>query len=89
MSPNDEPGIGEPYAKEGLLEYLELCREQVDRRVPELNIADESGFSWIPFDKLELQFYNIRHLQHHTGELYERLGTRVNIDLDWIGNKYD
>jgi len=27
-----------------------------------------SGFDWLPFDKLELQFYNIRHIMQHTGE---------------------
>ena len=42
------------------------------------------GFYWLPFNKLELQFYNIRHIQQHTGELYERLGTRENIELDWV-----
>ncbi len=46
--------------------------------------APESGFFWLPFGKLELQFYNIRHLQHHTGELFERLGA-VGVTLDWVG----
>ena len=86
--PHDEPDIGEPYRKEELLEYLEICRGQIDEKVPLLNFANESGFSWISFGKLELQFYNIRHLQQHIGELCERLGTRTNIDVDWIGMKH-
>jgi hypothetical protein len=28
--------------------------------------------------------YHIRHLQHHIGELCERLGTRENVEVDWI-----
>jgi len=44
-----------------------------------------SGFDWQPISKLELQIYNIRHLQQHTGELMERLGSRANLDMDWIG----
>ena len=82
--PHQEPDIGEPYQKEEVLEYLEFCRQQVSEKVPVLNLAASSGFDWLPFNKLELQFYNIRHLQQHTGELCERLG-RVNIDIDWVG----
>jgi hypothetical protein len=48
------------------------------------NMDKESGFSWLPFDKLELQFYNIRHLQHHVGELSDSLG-RVGVEIDWVG----
>ena len=46
---------------------------------------NESGFSWLPFGKLELQFYSIRHVQHHTGELCERLGTTGDIEVGWVG----
>ena len=54
-------------------------------RVPQLDLEAGSGFGWLPFGKLELQFYNIRHLQQHTGELMERLGTRASIDVNWVG----
>lgn len=87
--PHDQPEIGEPFSKSELLQYLEFCLAQVDEKVPALNFTAESGFSWIPLNKLELQFYNIRHLQHHTGELCERLGTRANIDVNWVGMKHD
>ncbi len=33
----------------------------------------DSGFYWLPFNKFELQLYNIRHIQHHTGQLTDRL----------------
>lgn len=47
----------------------------------------ESGFYWLPFDKLELQFYNIRHIQQHTGEHCERLGAYGEIEVGWVGMK--
>ena len=75
----------EPMQKDSLLEYLDFCRKEVDVKVKALKLDDESGFSWIPFSKQELQFYNIRHLQHHTGELCERLGTIAGIDIKWVG----
>jgi hypothetical protein len=84
---NREPVVGEPYTCAEILEYLEFCRNQVAQRVPPLDYAAPSGFSWLPMDKLELQLYNIRHIQHHTGELYERLGARAGVELDWIGSR--
>ena len=86
-SPHQEPDIGEPYGQEELLEYLDICRKEVEVQVTSLNLEDESGFDWIPLGKMELQFYNIRHLQQHTGELCERLGATENIEVDWIGMK--
>jgi len=83
--PHDPPKIGDPYTSQDMLAYLELVQKQVLERVPALDLEAASGFEWLPFGKLELQFYNIRHLQHHAAELYERLGARASIDLDWIG----
>lgn len=74
-----------PFSKEDLLDYLDFCRQVVRDRIPSTDLEAESGFDWIPFDKLQLQFYNIRHIQHHTGELYERLGTRAGIEVRWVG----
>ncbi|NIV30349.1 MAG: hypothetical protein GWN58_12900, partial [Anaerolineae bacterium] len=73
------------YSKEDLLAYLELCRKQVEEQVAAVDLEAESGFHWLPFDKLELQFYNIRHIQQHTGELYERLGAAGGPELHWVG----
>lgn len=78
-----------PFSKEDLLAYLDFCRQVVRERVPATDLQADSGFSWIPFNKLQLQFYNIRHIQHHTGELYERLGTRADIEVRWVGMGLD
>lgn len=75
----------EPYDRAGLLEYCQVCAEEIQRCVPGLDLAAGSGFYWLPFNKLELQLYNLRHLQLHTGELAERLGARAGVDVDWVG----
>jgi hypothetical protein len=82
------PNIGEPYDKDNVLEYLAFCQQQVAERVPSLNLESGSGFEWLPMDKLELQFYTIRHLQQHTGELMERLGTRAGVEIHWVGMQH-
>ena len=88
-SDGGEAEAGEPYSKKEVLDYHRLCCEQVEERVTALDLEAESGFDWLPFDKLELQIYNIRHIQQHTGELYERLGTEGEVELGWVGRKPD
>jgi hypothetical protein len=78
----------EPFRKDELLAYHALCCEQVEEKVNSLDLETESGFDWLPFDKFELQIYNIRHIQQHTGELYERLGASEGIELAWVGMKH-
>jgi hypothetical protein len=84
--PHDLPEIGEPYTREDLNAYIDYCWQFVDSQVPALDMESSSGFDWLPMNKLELQIYNIRHLQQHTGELMERLGNRAGIDVDWRGS---
>jgi len=43
------------------------------------------GFHWRSFGKLELQFYNIRQIMQHTGELCERLGAHGEVEVGWLG----
>lgn len=77
--------LGEAYSRAEILEYLAVCQQQVNEKTAGVNLEAGSGFPWLPFNKLELQFYNIRHIQQHTGELMERLGSRAGVDVDWVG----
>jgi hypothetical protein len=75
-----------PFTKDEVLEYLSFVENQVNDRIPGMELESESGFHWLPFNKMELQFYNIRHIQQHTGELYERLGAHEDIELGWVSS---
>jgi hypothetical protein len=81
-----DPDTGAPFTQAEVLEYLAFVQKQVAELVPTLDLEAESGFDWLPFGKLELQFYNLRHIQQHTGELFERLDQQ-NIKLDWVGRQ--
>jgi hypothetical protein len=81
---NQQPTDKEPYTKNEVLEYLSFCRQHVDKQVPDLDLNAPSGFHWLPMTKLELQFYNLRHTQHHTGQLSERLRNSVDFGLAWV-----
>ena len=80
-----DPDGDMPFTKEEVLEYLDFVEKQVAERIPVTDLEAESGFHWYPVNKLELQFINIRHIQQHTGELYETLGLRKGTELPWIG----
>jgi hypothetical protein len=82
--PHDEPKIGAPYSKEEILEYFEVCWQGIDAKVPGLDFNAPSGFHWLPFNKLELQLYNIRHIQHHAGQMIDRLRTVEGIGTGWV-----
>jgi hypothetical protein len=85
--PHEAVQIGEPYSKADLIEYVTCCREEIGAKTAVLDLTStDSGFGWLPFGKLELQFYTIRHLQHHTGELCDRLGV-AGIDVEWVGTQ--
>lgn len=88
-APREASESVEPYTRSDILEYLALCQQQIDEKTARLDLEAASGFYWLPFSKAELQFYNIRHLQQHTGELMERLGTRAHVEVDWVGMKRD
>jgi hypothetical protein len=82
--PHDLPKIETAYSKEEILEYHEICCAEIEARVPSLDATSPSGFYWLPFSKLELQLYNIRHIQHHTGQLIDRLRTVEHIGIVWV-----
>jgi len=80
----NEAAPGKPFTKPEILEYLDFCQKRVGEWSAALDPEAPSGFHWLKFNKLELQFYNIRHLVQHTGELMERLGSRAGVEVDWV-----
>lgn len=49
--------------------------------------APESGFPWYPMAKLEHQLVHLRHLQHHVGQLNDRLRAELGEGVDWVGSR--
>jgi len=76
-------------AKGEILAYLAFVEQEVARCIPLTDLNAGAGFLGNRFSKLELQIINIRHIQEHTGELYERLGSRENTALDWAEQRHN
>lgn len=86
--PHRRPNIGEPYSKAEVMEYLRFCNAMIDAAIEKLDLdAPESGFWWYKMSKLEHQFVNIRHLQHHAAQLADRLRQHAGVGVDWVGGK--
>jgi hypothetical protein len=84
-APDEEIEPGEPFSQTEVLDYVTFCQQEAQVKTRNLSLEAPSGFDWIPLNKLELQFYNIRHLQHHVGELSQRLWAEAGIEIDWVG----
>lgn len=82
--PHSDPGV--PFSKEQILVKLAQVERDVIEQVPLMNLDDKTGATGALANKLELQIYNIRHIQQHTGELYQRLSA-TNAKLNWASRR--
>jgi hypothetical protein len=79
---------GAPYTQAQVLEYWSFCDRLVDDAVDALDLdSAECGFSWYRMSKLEHQLVNIRHIQHHSAQLADRLRSAADIGIKWIGGR--
>lgn len=85
--PNRPPKLGEPYPQAEVLEYWRACDAMIDAGVDRLDLeAADCGFWWYKMPKLDHQLMNIRHIQHHVGQLDDRLRL-VGAEIEWMGGK--
>jgi hypothetical protein len=82
------PPFPDPYSKEQVLEFWDLTDGMVDGAVESLDLeAADCGFWWYRMGKLEHQFVNIRHVQHHTAQLADRLRAAADLGVPWVGSR--
>lgn len=88
------PDLNPGLSQQETVAYLSLCRQKMlDTLAAETreSLEGDSGFSYRRISRGELHIYNIRHVQHHTGQLSAYL-RRIDKSLDehdalrWIGS---
>jgi len=73
-----------PYTKAEIMEYWQICDAMIDAAVDKLDLErQECGFSWYQMPKLDHQFVNLRHTQHHVGILIARLRRLTGQEVKW------
>jgi hypothetical protein len=76
------------YDKASILAYLEHCRSKVSE-VMQGETADTLSAragTRRSLSRAELHIYNIRHIQHHAGQLSLRLRLDTGEGIDWVGS---
>jgi hypothetical protein len=76
------------FTKEEILGYVAACRDKLDKTIASESAKSLAGHSGHPRRKLsraELHIYNLRHVQHHAGQLGAFL-RRVGVDTSWVGS---
>ncbi len=82
------PIIPKPYSKAEVLRYWNICEQSVGPAIDAMDLSSRnSGFSWYRVSKLEHQLINLRHTQHHTAQLADRLRKSANIGIRWVGSR--
>ena len=81
----DDGIAGEPYTQAQVLDYWRFCDRMVDDAVDAMDLDRiDSGFSWYRMSKLEHQFVNIRHIQHHGAQLIGRVRSSSDVGVPWV-----
>lgn len=68
----DEEYPSRRFEQSELIAYLQICRSKAVSTIAgetAESLEGPSGFSWKPFSRGELHVMNIRHIQHHAGQL--------------------
>jgi hypothetical protein len=85
----DERGIlpERVYTKDELLKYLDHGREKCRRVLAEMTgerAARRCGFTWLDMSVAEILLYNMRHVQHHAGQLHLILRQSIDSAPRWV-----
>lgn len=70
--PINSPGLD----KQGTLDYLNFGLDKLQATIAaetEESLRGPSGFSWVNFSRAEMHLYNLRHVQHHAGQISAHL----------------
>jgi uncharacterized damage-inducible protein DinB len=85
------PTLSAGLSQEETLEYIKICRNKaIDSLAAETRESLEGHSGFRQFSRGELHVYNIRHIQHHSGQLSAYL-RRVDLtlsdhkSLSWVG----
>lgn len=77
----------QPYTKDQIRAYLDQCRKKCQSTIEALTdkkAHQRCKFDWVEVSFLELQLYNLRHVQEHAAQLNLLLGQHDVSGVDWV-----
>lgn len=79
------------YDRPATTRYLAMCRQKARDVVAgesEETLTGPSGFEWRKCSRVELHFYNARHIFHHCAQLSLRLRQLAGIEVPWHSHEW-
>jgi uncharacterized damage-inducible protein DinB len=73
------------FSRDEVLAYLAFCREKMSATIRQETAASleaPTKFPWLAMSQAEMHIYNIRHVQHHAGQLGAFL-RRHGVAMKW------
>lgn len=71
------------HTKDELFSFIDEIENNLQQHIKTLPLKEDSGFEWYPYSRLELHINNIRHIQHHTAQIIERLKAKGITGFAW------
>lgn len=83
---NPLPLITTPDTREEALAYWHHCDELVETGIDAIDLtrADSGSPRYPDMSKLEYLLNSLRHLQHHTGQLADRMRAAADMGMPWV-----
>lgn len=69
--------------KEELIFFIDDLESILSSKIESLPLNEDSGFEWYPYSRLEMHINTIRHIQHHTAQIIERLKAKGLSGFNW------
>ncbi|MFZ1787312.1 MAG: hypothetical protein WAT92_03335 [Saprospiraceae bacterium] len=71
------------HTKSEILTFIENIKSELQNNIESIPLDSPSGFEWYPYTRFELHINNIRHIQHHTAQIIERLKALEISGFSW------
>jgi lambda repressor-like predicted transcriptional regulator len=82
-NPEEDVTVEGFHTKNELFSFIDNIESNLLSSIEALPLNDNSGFEWYPYSRLELHINNIRHIQHHTAQIIERLKAKGITGFFW------
>lgn len=71
------------HTREELVYFIDNVERNLRSAIEALPVSENSGFEWYSYTRFELHINNIRHIQHHTAQIIERLKAKGVTGFLW------
>jgi len=78
------------YSRDRLLDYADHCLRKCDETFANLSserALQRCGFWWYELNIGEFLINNLRHAQHHAGQLALLVRRRADVGIEWLGTR--